>query len=136
MTAVPLLMAVDGGQSATKALIARRDGAVLGSGRGGPSDHFHGTGGIEKNRRAIHEAVLSALSAAGADAGDVASIGLGLTGAPTGGEQNSIVDEIVREILPAATVTVVPDYVTNLAGASAGEPGVVLIAGGGSIGSI
>jgi glucosamine kinase len=130
----PLLVAVDGGQTATKALVARGDGAVLGAGRGGPSDHFHGTGGIEKNRRAIHEAVLSALDAAGADASDVASIGLGLTGAPTGGEQNSIVDEIVQEILPGAIVTVVPDYVTNLAGASSGEPGVVLIAGGGSIG--
>ncbi len=134
MTSGSLLVAVDGGQTATKALIARRDGAVLAAGRGGPSDHFHGAGGVEKNRRAIHEAVLSALAAAGADAGDVASIGLGLTGAPAGGEQTPIVVEIVQEILPAAIVTVVPDYVTNLAGASGGEPGVVLIAGGGSIG--
>jgi N-acetylglucosamine kinase-like BadF-type ATPase len=31
-------------------------------------------------------------------------------------------------------ITVTPDYVTNLAGASGGEPGVVLIAGGGAIG--
>jgi N-acetylglucosamine kinase-like BadF-type ATPase len=129
-----LLVAVDGGQTATKALIARRDGAVLAAGRGGPSDHFHGAGGVEKNRRAIHEAVLSAIAAAGADPGDVVSIGLGLTGAPAGGEQTPVVAEIVREILPAAIVTVVPDYVTNLAGASGGEPGVVLIAGGGSIG--
>jgi N-acetylglucosamine kinase-like BadF-type ATPase len=129
-----LLVAVDGGQTATKALIARRDGAVLGAGRGGPSDHFHGAGGVEKNRLAIHEAVRSALAAVGADPRDVASIGLGLTGAPVGGEQTPIVGEIVREILPAAIVTVVPDYVTNLAGASGGEPGVVLIAGGGSIG--
>ncbi len=134
MTIAPLLVAVDGGQTATKALVARRDGAVLGAGWGGPSDHFHGTGGVEKNRRAIHEAVLSALEAAGAAAGDVASIGLGLTGAPAGGEQNTIVIDIVQEILPAAIVTVIPDYVTNLAGASGGEPGVVLIAGGGSIG--
>jgi N-acetylglucosamine kinase-like BadF-type ATPase len=129
-----LLLAVDGGQTATKALVARCDGTVLGSGRGGPSDHFHGAGGVEKNRRAIHEAVRSALAAAKADPGDVASIGLGLTGAPVGGEQTPIVADIVREILPAAIVTVVPDYMTNLAGASGGEPGVVLIAGGGSIG--
>jgi N-acetylglucosamine kinase-like BadF-type ATPase len=107
---------------------------VLAAGRGGPSDHFHGAGGVEKNRRAIHESVRSALAAAGADHGDVASIGLGLTGAPPEGEQTPVVVEIVQEILPAAIVTVVPDYVTNLAGASGGEPGVVLIAGGGSIG--
>jgi glucosamine kinase len=129
-----LLVAVDGGQTATKALVARCDGTVLGAGRGGPSDHFHGAGGVEKNRRAIHEAVRSALTAAKADPGDVASIGLGLTGAPAGGEQTPIVSDIVREILPAAIVKVVPDYVTNLAGASGGAPGVVLIAGGGSIG--
>ena len=134
MASGSLLVAVDGGQTATKALVARRDGVVLAAGRGGPSDHFHGAGGVEKNRRAIHEAVLSALAAAGADPGDVASIGLGLTGAPPEGEQTPIVVEIVQEILPAAIVTVVPDYVTNLAGASGGEPGVVLIAGGGSIG--
>ena len=91
-------------------------------------------GGVEKNRRAIHEAVRSALAAAGADPSDVASVGLGLTGAPPRESRTPIVDEIVREILPAAIVTVVPDYVTNLAGASGGEPGVVLIAGGGSIG--
>ena len=111
-----LLVAVDGGQTATRALVARRDGAVLGAGRGGPSDHFHGAGGVEKNRQAIQEAVRSALAAVGADPADVASIGLGLTGAPVGGGQTPIVAEIVREILPAAIVTVVPDYVTNLAG--------------------
>ncbi|MGH2614849.1 MAG: N-acetylglucosamine kinase [Thermomicrobiales bacterium] len=134
MTPRSLLMAVDGGQTATKALIATVEGNVLAAGRGGPSDHFHGPGGVEKNRRAIHEAVRSALAAAGADADEVVAIGLGLTGAPTGGEQTPVVHEIVREILPEAAVTVVADYVTNLAGASAGEPGVVIIAGGGAIG--
>jgi glucosamine kinase len=129
-----LLVAVDGGQTSTKALVARMDGSVLAQGRGGPSDHFHGPDGVEKNRRALHEAIQSALTAVAADAKDVAAIGLGLTGAPPQGEQGPIVDEIVREILPQAVVTVVPDYVTNLAGASAGNPGVVVIAGGGSIG--
>jgi N-acetylglucosamine kinase-like BadF-type ATPase len=129
-----LLIAVDGGQTATKALVARRDGTILAAGRGGPSDHFHGPDGVEKNRRAIHGAVNAALAKAGVDARDVASIGLGLTGAPAGGEQDPIVAEIVREILPTAAFTVVADYVTNLAGASGGNPGVVLIAGGGAIG--
>jgi glucosamine kinase len=132
--AADLLVAVDGGQTATKALVARRNGAILAAGRGGPSDHFHGPDGIEKNRRAIHGAVNAALENAGVDPRDVAAIGLGLTGAPTGGNQDPIVAEIVRAILPTAAYTVVADYVTNLAGASAGNPGVVLIAGGGAIG--
>ena len=134
MTSRPLLVAVDGGQTATKSLVATVDGVVLAAGRGGPSDHFHGSGGVEKNRVAIHAAVRSALDAAGADPGQVVAIGLGLTGAPTGGEQTPVVRQIAGEILPGAAVAVVPDYVANLAGASEGKAGVVLIAGGGAIG--
>lgn len=129
----PLLVAVDGGQTATKALVARLDGEVLAAGRGGPSDHFHGPDGVERNRRAIHGAVQAALDAAGAAPGEVAAIGLGLTGAPTGGNQDPVITQIVREILPTAAFSVVADYVTNLAGAARGGPGVVLIAGGGAI---
>jgi glucosamine kinase len=133
MVEQPLLVSVDGGQTATKALVARVNGTVLASGRGGPSDHFHAPDGVERNRRAIHGAVQSALSAASVDPREVVAIGLGLTGAPEGGDQDPIVAEIVREILPTAAFTVVADYVTNLAGASRGNPGVVLIAGGGAI---
>lgn len=126
----PLLVAVDGGQTATKALVARLDGTVLAAGRGGPSDHFHGPDGVERNRRAIHGAVQAALDAAGAEPRQVVAIGLGLTG----GNQDPVIVEIVREILPTAAFTVEADYVTNLAGAARGQPGVVLIAGGGAIG--
>ncbi|MEA2529208.1 MAG: hypothetical protein QOG89_852 [Thermomicrobiales bacterium] len=130
----PLLLAVDGGQTATKALAARLDGTVVGAGVGGPSDHFHIEGGVEKNRVAIHGAIAAALEAAGAAPDRVDAIGLGLTGAPTGGEQTPVVHEIVREVVAPRQIVVTPDYVTNLAGASGGEPGVVLIAGGGAIG--
>jgi N-acetylglucosamine kinase-like BadF-type ATPase len=132
-----LLLAIDGGQTATKALVARLDGTVLARGLGGPSDHFHGEGGVEKNRRAIHGAIGSALDGAGAGSDQVVAIGLGLTGAPPDGEQNLIVHEVVREALPhlnESTIVVQPDYRTNLAGASGGRIGVVLIAGGGAIG--
>jgi N-acetylglucosamine kinase-like BadF-type ATPase len=129
-----LLVAVDGGQTATKALVARRDGPVLGSGRGGPSDHFHIEGGVEKNRVAIHGAISSALTAANATMERVLAIGLGLTGAPTGGAQTPVIHEIVRELLDPPHLSITPDYVTILAGASGGQPGVVLIAGGGAIG--
>lgn len=134
MSAEQVLVAVDGGQTATKGLVARVDGTVLATGRGGPSDHFHGEGGVEKNRRAIHGAIQSALAAAGVDAAAVVAVGIGHTGAPTGGDQNPVIHAIVREIAQPKEIVVVPDYVSNLTGASAGEPGVVLIAGGGSIG--
>src|SRR5215216_7130269 len=134
MAAEPLLVAVDGGQTSTKALVACVDGTILGAGRGGPSDHFHIEGGVEKNRVAIHGAIASALASAGVAADRVVAIGLGLTGAPTRGEQTPVVHAIAQELLAPQHITVTPDYVTNLAGASGGEPGVVLIAGGGAIG--
>ncbi len=129
-----LLLAVDGGQTATKSLLARADGTVLGSGLGGPSDHFHIEGGVEKNRRAILGAIASVLSATGADPAQILAAGIGHTGAPAGTRTPEVVIGIVHEVLSPRAITVVPDYVTNLAGASGGEPGVVLIAGGGSIG--
>jgi glucosamine kinase len=129
-----LLLAVDGGQTATKALVARLDGTVVGAGLGGASDHFHIEGGVEKNRVAIHGAIATALESAGAAPDQVVAVGLGSTGAPKRGVQNPVIQEIVREVVDPREIVVVPDYVTNLAGASAGGPGVVLIAGGGAIG--
>jgi N-acetylglucosamine kinase-like BadF-type ATPase len=136
MTGRAYLLGIDGGQTSTKSLLATIDGEVIAAGRGGPSDHFHIEGGVEKNRRAIHGVIASALDTAGVASSAVAAIGLGLTGAPTGGDQNPVIDEIVREKLPhldADRIVIQPDYKTNLGGASGGKPGVVLIAGGGCI---
>src|SRR5215211_6357659 len=101
-----LLLAIDGGQTATKALVARLDGTVLGAGLGGPSDHFHIEGGVERNRIAIHGAINSALASANGMADRVAAIALGLTGAPAGGKQTPVVHDIVGEILTCAQITV------------------------------
>src|SRR3954467_6079778 len=129
-----LILAVDGGQTSTKSLLETANGRGIAVGLGGPSDHFHITGGVEKNRAAIHGAVRSALAAAGGDPSEVAAITLGLTGVPPEGEARTVVYEIIREVVRPEQVTVVADYVTNLTGASGGKPGVVLIAGGGAIG--
>jgi N-acetylglucosamine kinase-like BadF-type ATPase len=129
-----LLLAIDGGQTSTKALLARLDGTVLGSGLGGPSDHFHIEGGVEKNRRAILGAIDDVLTATGYPPEQIVAVAFGLTGAPAGSRAHEIVKEIVNERMSPDQITVVPDMVSNLAGASGGEPGVVLIAGGGSIG--
>jgi len=129
-----LLLAIDGGQTSTKALISTLDGQVLAAGRGGPSDHFHIAGGVEKNRHAIHGAVQAALDNAGVSARDVAALVLGLTGVPPEGPARQVVYDVVSEIVQPEKVTALPDYVTNLTGASAGGPGVVLVAGGGAIG--
>ncbi len=127
------LLAIDGGQTSTRSLIASLDGTIVGYGGGGPEDHFHSADGLEKNRSAIHDAIRSALDAAGLSATHVRAIGLGLTGMSFDGQETPIVEDIVREILQPKHVVAAPDCVTNLAGASAGEAGVVVIAGGGTI---
>jgi N-acetylglucosamine kinase-like BadF-type ATPase len=129
-----LILAVDGGQTSTKSLLATANGRVLSAGLGGPSDHFHIVGGVEKNRAAIHGAIRSALAAAGVDSSEITAITLGLTGLPPEGEARNVVYEIIREVVRPEHVTLVADYVTNLTGASGGKSGVVLIAGGGAIG--
>lgn len=126
-----LLVAVDGGQTATKALVATIDGTILGAGLGGPSDHLHGPGGRERNRAAIQDSIRAAFVAACLPVGPVRAIALGLTGAKSAVIQ--LIESFVDELLPAGKVTITPDFITNLAGASAGRPGVVVIAGGGSI---
>lgn len=128
-----LLLGVDGGQTTTKALVVRRDGTVLGAGLGPGGDHFHGPGGFERNRAAIQGAVLAALKAADAPADRIASAALGLTSAPRGGSQGPLVRRIVDEICTPDVLWFDSDFVTNLLGASTGQSGIVVVAGGGSV---
>src|SRR5579875_1074410 len=94
-----VLLAVDGGQTSTKALVARADGTILGYGSGGPRDHFHSTDREARHRVAIHGAIHAAYRAAGVTPGAVAAIALGLTGVQRGGPEIPTVERIVREIV-------------------------------------
>ena len=122
-------LGVDGGQSSTYALIGDRTGRVLGWGRGGPSNHVAESEGRAK----FTSAILGCLSAACAEAGlDTASIRfaaccLGFSGGPADKEG------ILREILASDRTLVTHDALIALSGATAGEPGLITIAGTGSI---
>lgn len=125
-----LLLGIDGGQTSTKALLAAPDGTVLGRGVGGPFDHFMVAGGAENNRASMRQAVEAAL--AGHPGATIGTVSLGMTGALRPGE-DQVVHEALAGIVPGARVVVQPDYVSNLAGASGGRAGIVLVAGGGAI---
>lgn len=127
------LLAVDGGQTSTKCVLALKDGTILGCGLGGPSDHFHGAGGLDKNRVAIHGAIGAAYRAADLAPGEVDAAVLGLTGVHENGPEIPRAENLVREIVQPTMLQVVPDYVTNLVGASEDDWGVVVVAGGGAI---
>jgi N-acetylglucosamine kinase-like BadF-type ATPase len=122
-----LVLAVDGGQSSTLALLATTSGQVVGSGLAGPSNHIHEPGGMVRLENALRQSMERALEDAGQTRDAIVSVCLGMTGAP------HAADEMIRKWLPAAHVQSYYDTVTALAGASCAQPGVVVIAGTGAV---
>jgi N-acetylglucosamine kinase-like BadF-type ATPase len=124
-----LFLGVDGGQTGTTALIGDETGRVLGAGSGGPCNHAAAAEGRQKLVHAVGDSVAAARAQAGLNARGVrfAAACFGMSGGPRDKQA------ILREILPAAVVVVTDDAVIALAGATAGEPGIVTIAGTGSI---
>ena len=122
-------LGVDGGQSSTTAIIGDESGRVLGIGRGGPCNHVGASEGRAKFVNAIHASVRAACSEAGLEAGTVRFVSacLGFSGGPADKQA------ILGEILASDRILVTGDATIALSGALAGEPGIVIIAGTGSI---
>ncbi|MGC4106568.1 MAG: BadF/BadG/BcrA/BcrD ATPase family protein [Thermomicrobiales bacterium] len=136
MTSRTLTLGVDGGQTSTKAVLVEPDGTVVGVGNGTPCDHVQGPNGYTRNRDAIHSAATAALAIARRPASDIRAVGLGLTSAARELDAQATFRQMVDEFctLDPGAFWVDADFVSNLAGASGGQPGIVVIAGGGSIG--
>jgi len=125
-----LYLGVDGGQSHTEAVIANGAGNILGRGRGGPSNHAEQPGGHERLLRAVVDSVTSALRAAGQ--GRIADIEFAAAHcAMTGGADYK--EGAIASVLRARRLAVGHDAPAALAGAMAGEPGLVIIAGTGAV---
>lgn len=124
-----LFLGVDGGQSSTTALIADETGRVLGGGRGGPCNHVQGPEGREKFVRAVGGSVAEACAKAGLDPGGVRFVAacLGFSGGPADKEP------LLGGMLRADRLIVTTDAFIALTGATAGAPGIITIAGTGSI---
>jgi N-acetylglucosamine kinase-like BadF-type ATPase len=124
-----LYLGVDGGQSATKAIVGGGEGRVLGRGSAGPCNHVRSGQGREKLTAALTAAVEAALAPTGLRLKDVRFEGVccGMSGGPDDKR------EIVAEVLPANHLEVTTDAHTALLGATGGGPGVIVIAGTGSI---
>jgi N-acetylglucosamine kinase-like BadF-type ATPase len=120
---VKLFLGVDGGQSSTTALVGDESGRVIGVGRGGPCNHVGKAEGREKFLRAMG----GCLREAGFEGAEFEAACLGFSG----GAADK--DAYVRESIKAKRYFVTHDAFIALVGATAGEPGVVTIAGTGSI---
>lgn len=122
-----LFLGVDGGQSSTTALIGDETGRVLGFGRGGPCNHVGAAEGRAKFLSAIGGCLGQAMEQAGADAPRFEAACLGFSGGPADKEA------LVRELISAERLFVTTDALIAQAGACGGEPGLIAIAGTGSI---
>ena len=120
-------LGVDGGQSSTAALIGDESGRVVGVGHAGPCNHVSTREGQTRFKDAIGGAVRLASESAGLTGVRFAGACLGLSGGPADKEV------LVREMIAAEHYRVTTDAVIALLGATAGEPGVIAIAGTGSI---
>ena len=122
-------LGIDGGQSGTTAMIADGGGAVLGVGRGGPCNHVTSAEARRRFSEAIGDCVDKACSAAGLDSSAVIfeSACLGFSGGPKDKDQYS------RELIRSKRFKITHDAEIALMGATAGDPGIIIIAGTGSM---
>ncbi len=127
------VLGVDGGQTTTKCVLATTEGQVLGRGEGGGLIHLAEDRGREHLERALREAFAGAWSSAGLEPREVQALGLGLTGVEAGTPEARRVHELLPSLVRAERVDVQSDAVAALMGAHAGQPGVIVVAGTGSI---
>lgn len=121
-------LGVDGGQSSTTAVIGDEAGRVLGRGEAGPCNHVESESGREKLKAAISESISLAARAAGLGAPlEFAGACFGMSGGAADKR------EVIASIVPAAQLEVTHDAHIALLGATAGGPGIIVIAGTGSI---
>jgi len=124
-----LYLGIDGGQSSTKALLADGAGKVIGRGRGGPCNHAGSAEGRAKFLSAVGDCLRQAYHEAGVDSDSArfASVCLGLSG---GSEDK---EAYTKELIRSDRYKVTHDAEIALLGGTGGEPGIIIIAGTGSI---
>ncbi|HCX31494.1 MAG TPA: hypothetical protein DHU55_17250 [Blastocatellia bacterium] len=120
---------VDGGGSKTQAVILDANGAILGEGFAGPSNPLRV--GISNAAAAVCEAIDKACEAARIRHTNLVAAQIGLAGAP----RNEIRARMREALISSGIgeIVVVSDADIALYGATEGEPGLIVIAGTGSI---
>lgn len=122
------LVAIDGGGSSTQCVIVNEAGELLGRGVGPAVVQIVEPEGEKICRLAILEALQSALGVARLTTSQIDLACLGMSGLST--TMNSVIRETLASI---PDLLIVHDTLTALAGAHVGDPGIVVIAGTGSV---
>jgi N-acetylglucosamine kinase-like BadF-type ATPase len=133
VTDVPgvLVFGADGGGTKTLGILARASGEELAHAHAGPSNqNVIGTAAAAKN---LAELIMACSRAAGRMPSEIGSAVFGLAGAGSPEEREALVAAVNRELKESLSGSVETDARIALEGAFAGEPGVVVIAGTGSV---
>jgi N-acetylglucosamine kinase-like BadF-type ATPase len=122
-------LGVDGGQSSTVAMIGDSAGKIAGWGSAGPCNHVGASEARAKFLRVMRDCLAQASTQAGLDPAKprFRSACIGMSGGPA--DKTAL----LHELLEAERLIVTHDARIALAGATAGKPGAVVIAGTGSI---
>ncbi len=124
-------LGVDGGQSGTTAVIGDDRGNIVGWGSAGPCNHVSAPEAKTKFLRVMRECLSQAAAHGGFEPGltrwHFRSACLGMSG---GLEDKSA---LLHELVEADHMMITHDAAIALAGAHSGDPGIIVIAGTGSI---
>src|SRR5215203_3582587 len=124
-----LVVGVDGGGSKTRAVVADGAGKVLGIGLAGPSNPLRV--GVGEAVGAIRDAADKACAEAGVRRGEIVAAEVGLAGVKRADIRERMRAAVAE--LGVKIVEVVTDADIALYGATEGKPGLVIIAGTGSV---
>jgi N-acetylglucosamine kinase-like BadF-type ATPase len=117
------VLGVDGGQTATTAIVADETGCLLGMGMGGPAHNLQEPGGIARAQKSLGDAITGAVRMADLQNARIAACCLG---ARSDREQ---IEVVCTPIVPTADLIFVPDTRIALYSVTLGRPGVVVVAG-------
>jgi N-acetylglucosamine kinase-like BadF-type ATPase len=125
-----VVLAIDGGGSRTRCLAIDPNGRVLGHAESGPSNHL--LINVDIVRRSITEAIGEALSSSGLNNDAVACVSAGLAGVDFDGADAPQMESLLND-LGFDNLAINGDMVIAHAGALQSRPGVVALAGTGSV---
>jgi len=125
-----VILAIDGGGSRTRCLAIDRGGRVLGRSETGPSNHLLVSG--EVVRRSLAEAIDEALRSSGLNRDGVACVSAGLAGVDFDGAGAAEMQSLLEDLGFKDSV-INGDMVIAHAGALQSRPGVIALAGTGSV---
>lgn len=123
-----IYVGVDGGATKTSALAADESGFIVGTGESGPSNYH--IVGLEKAVENINLAIRTSMAASQAEVADVVT--LGLAGMDTSHDFEAFEKRAAPRVA-GKKVHVRHDAEIALVGATLGQPGVIVIAGTGSV---